>query len=96
VRICLLDLAELDLQEGYEFYELREIGVGGYFLDSLFAEIDSLVLYSGIHSKCFGYYRMLCSRFPYAVYYTIEQETVLVWRILDLRKNPEWIEEQLG
>ncbi len=42
----------------------------------------------------FGCHRMLCERFPYAIYYTIHGETVFVWRVLDLRRDPSWIASQ--
>jgi predicted dithiol-disulfide oxidoreductase (DUF899 family) len=45
VRIEILDEAQEDLIEGIYFYENRETGVGSYFLDCLFSDIDSLILY---------------------------------------------------
>lgn len=52
-----------DLAAGREFYNRQREGVGSYFSDSLFAEIDSLVLYAGIHRMQFGYHRLLAKRF---------------------------------
>ena len=94
MRVQILDLAEVDLQEGFDFYERQESGVGVYFLNSLFSDIDSLVLYAGIHPMKFGFPRMLCQRFPYAVYYSVDGMTVSVWRVLDLRRDPTWIANQ--
>ncbi len=53
-----------DLAAGRQFYDRQQQGVGDYFFDSLFAEIDSLVLYAGIHRIQFGYHRLLATRFP--------------------------------
>jgi len=79
-----------DLARGYRFYDMQELGVGAYFFDSVFSDIDSLALYAGIHPKIFDYYRMLTRRFPYAVYYEIlESEVAAVWRVLDLRRDPK-------
>ena len=64
------------------------VGVGGYFLDSLFSDIDSLVLYAALHRKVFGFHRMLSKRFPYAIYYQIESREMVVYRVLDCRQNP--------
>jgi len=50
VKIEILDEAEADLIEGFHFYEYQETGLGWYFLDSLFSDIDSLLLYAGIHN----------------------------------------------
>lgn len=49
MRLRILDSALEDLDQGRIFYERQGEGLGAYFLDSLFAEIDSLVLYAGIH-----------------------------------------------
>ena len=49
MRIEILDEAEGDLVEGFHFYEGQETGLGWYFLDSLFSDIDSLLLYAAIH-----------------------------------------------
>jgi len=56
-----------DLANGRRFYDSQELGVGDYFFDSIFADIDSLKLYAGIHPQVFGFHRMLTQRFPYAV-----------------------------
>ena len=44
MRIEILDEAESDLIEGFHFYDGQEPGLGSYFLDSLFSDIDSLLL----------------------------------------------------
>ena len=56
MRIEILDEAQEDLIEGFRFYENRETGVGSYFLDCLFSDIDSLILYAGIHQIIYGYH----------------------------------------
>ncbi|MFZ2448900.1 MAG: hypothetical protein WAW36_00070 [Methylovulum miyakonense] len=56
-----------DLQQGKDFYEANQEGIGDYFFDSVIADIESLRLYAGIHSKQFGLYRMLAKRFPFAI-----------------------------
>jgi len=55
MRLRILESAKEDLIEGYHFYEEQTPGLGAYFLDLLFADIDSLVVYAGIHSKVNGH-----------------------------------------
>ncbi|MHB1309435.1 MAG: type II toxin-antitoxin system RelE/ParE family toxin [Limisphaerales bacterium] len=96
MRIRILDSALEDLDRGRLFYERQREGLGVYFMDSLFSEIDSLVLYAGLHRQVFGFHRALAKRFPYAVYYRVEADAVvLVWRVLDLRQAPERIRRAL-
>ena len=88
MRIRLLSLALPDIEAGRRFYERQQSELGDYFLDSLFSDIDSLLLHAGVHQKFFGYHRALSKRFPYAIYYRIEGEDIQVWRVLDCRQNP--------
>jgi hypothetical protein len=37
----------------------------------------------------FEFHRLLAKRFPYAVYYRIDGETCIVFRVLDCRQEPE-------
>ena len=59
MRVRILTSAVRDLAAGQRFYERQGEKLGDYFLDSLFADIDSLALYAGIHRKVFGYHRLL-------------------------------------
>ncbi len=81
--------AERDLLIGFEFYESQSDGLGQYFLDSLFADIDALALYAGMHPKPLaGLHRSLAKRFPFAVYYDFDGHTAVVLAVLDCRRNP--------
>lgn len=91
MNVRILRPALEDLAAGREFYDRQSEGVGSYFFDSLFAEIDSLVLYAGIHGPRFGHHRLLAKRFPYAIYYRVAGSEVIVHRVLDCRRDPKWI-----
>lgn len=95
MKVAISQQAQDDLLAGYRFYERQHKGVGQYFLDSLFSDIDSLVLYAGVHLRVRGYYRMIAKRFPFAVYYKIENREARVRRVLDCRRNPTWLQRQL-
>jgi hypothetical protein len=70
VKIVIQSSALADLADGFDFYERNELGLGGYFLDSLYSDIDSLQLYAGIHAIHFGkHHRLLSKRFPCGIYY---------------------------
>lgn len=78
------------------FYERQQESLGEYFQDSLFSDIDSLLLFPGVHRVVFGYYRLLSKRFPYAVYYKYDGgDQILVFRILDMRRHPNAIADDL-
>lgn len=97
MTIRILESAKKDLIRGFHFYEQQEKRLGNYFLDSLYSDIDSLIICSGTHPVKFGeYYCMLSKRFPFAIYYKIKDDDVLIDAILDCRQNPDVTEKRLG
>ncbi len=95
MKIKILDEAQADLREGAQFYERQNSGLGTYFLDSLFSNIDSLLIYAGVHIQVDGYFRLLSKTFPFAVYYTSDGNMIKVHAVFDCRKNPNKTIEQL-
>ena len=96
MRVVILEDAAADLELGTQFYEACAAGVGDYFLDSILSDLDSLVLFAGVHPLCFQFHRMLSRRFPFGIYYEVEGETAYVYAILDLRRDPLWIQQRLA
>lgn len=95
MRVQVLDEATRDLADGYRFYEHQAEGLGDYFLDSIWSDINALRLYAGVHAVYHGCHRLLSKRFPFAVYYRIEDRIARVRAVLDCRRDPEWISERL-
>jgi hypothetical protein len=93
--VVLVEAAE-DIEQARDFYDGQEPGVGGYCADSLVADIASLALYHGIHARHFGFYRMLAHRFPFGIYYQDTATETRVFAVLDLRRNPNWIRNELS
>lgn len=87
-EILVLRDALEDLEDGRDFYEGREAGIGKYFWDSLISDIESLYLYAGIHSTIDGFYKMLSKRFPYAIYYSFDDHTVRIIAVLPMKRDP--------
>jgi hypothetical protein len=56
MKIEILPAANEDLINGYHFYEQQQTGIGDYFLDSLFADINSLIIYHGAHRLLFNHH----------------------------------------
>jgi hypothetical protein len=92
--VILKDVSD-DLNNGIDFYDQMEAGVGDYFWDNLIADIESLIIYAGIHNKKYGFYRMFSKRFPYAIYYEIKDRIAYVVAVLPMRRDPEWIKKKV-
>jgi hypothetical protein len=95
MKIKILASASDDLINGYNFYEMQSNGLGSYFKNSLYSDIDSLMVMAGIHQKHFNYYRLLSKHFPFAVYYKINNDIASIYAVLDCRQSPLSIREEL-
>jgi len=97
MKIRILDQAEDDLVDGYNFYEYQSPGLGTYFLDCIYSDVESLLLYAGIHRIVHrDYHRMLSERFPFAIYYTVSGDEIKIHAIIDCRRDPAWIRDRLN
>lgn len=96
MKIFFHTSASEDLISGYYFYEKQQEGLGDYFLDTLYSDIDSLTIYGGMHARYQSYYQMLSKRFPFAIYYKMDVDVVYIYAVVDCRKDPGWIEQHLS
>lgn len=64
-------------------------------METFYADIELLRQHAGIHRRVFDYHRALSTRFPFAIYYDIHEQEIRIWRVLDCRRNPQWIKRQL-
>jgi len=71
-------LRKCGLMDGFWFYENQESGLGDYFMDSMYAELGALRLYAGIHVRRFDFHRAIAKRFPYSIYYEVEEGQFVV------------------
>ena len=95
-RVVVLTEAAEDLERARDFYDAQEHGIGDYCTDSLVTDIESLALYHGIHPLEFGFHRMLAQRFPFGIYYRETKNETQVFAVLDLRRNPNWIRNEIS
>ncbi len=96
MTLLVLEAARDDLIAGFAFYEAREHGIGDHFLACLYSDVESLRIFGGIHRRVYkNLQRSLSNRFPFAIYYTVENNAVVVRAILDCRRNPSWIRSRL-
>ena len=95
MTINIAKSAQQDLLEGFAFYEKQKEGLGDYFLNILFSDIDELLDTAGMYPLFFNYHRKLSRTFPFAIYYKVRDEMIYIYAILDCRRKPSWIRQKI-
>jgi plasmid stabilization system protein ParE len=91
-RIENKPIVDSDVEAAFEWYEGEEPGLGYEFLDEVRAAYlriqDGPLKYHVLGS---GVRRAFTRRFPYAVYFSIEGDAVIMLAVLHAARNPaEW------
>ena len=91
-RLVSAPYADLDVEAAFEWYENERAGLGLEFLDELRATYnriaDGPLKYLLIRS---GIRRALLRRFPYAVYFAVEGDVLVVLTVLHASRDPaDW------
>ena len=81
--------AAADIDEAFLWYERQRAGLGNEFLAAVQSAIDNVVahptMYPVIHRET---RRVLVPRFPYAIFYRVYGEVVVVVACLHGRRDP--------
>jgi plasmid stabilization system protein ParE len=87
-RVIIRPNAEADLQDARSWYESQRIGLG----DELLVEVRNAVQLlaeqperRSIHYN--GFRRLITRRFPYKIFYRVEGDCVIVFRILHAKRD---------
>lgn len=91
-RLVAEPRANLDVAAAYQWYENERVELGLEFLDQLRATYDRIAhdpfQYQDLES---GIRRALLRRFPYATYFAVEADVVVVLAVLHASRDPaEW------
>jgi toxin ParE1/3/4 len=87
---------EADVIAGYSWYETKSIGLGEDFLRIFYAAANDLIwnplLYPIVYND---FRRRLLRRFPYALYFTIEGDQIIVFGLFHCARDPQTVDEVL-
>jgi hypothetical protein len=87
---------EEDVINGYVWYETKSRGLGEDFLRMFYASANEIpgnpLLYPKVYQD---FQRRLIRRFPYAIYFTIENNRIIVFGLFHCARNPQTISTTL-
>lgn len=88
IRYTERALTEIDL--GILWYEEQKRGLGSDFLDCVEVAVQNISLNPQIYQKRYSNFRGCpIRRFPFSIFYTIEDVEIIIHSVFDNRQNPQ-------
>lgn len=88
MQVIVSELAVADIREGHAFYARQDIRVAEHFVETVTSKLHLLESIGGVHVSVHKCFRMLAFPFPFAIYYAIRSDIVVVRAVLDCRRSP--------
>lgn len=96
LKLFLQPEAEGDIQEAYLWYEEQDEGLGEEFLRAVDAGLAAVQRMPNAHAPVYrNIRRVLLRRFPYSVFYFIEDERIIVLGCFHVRRDPKSWQDRL-
>ena len=96
MQIVIERAAQADIRAIIRFYEKCEPGAGSYFLQHFRQEVPRLLEATEPRRERLGFCFIKMRRFPIGIYFLAQQDAAKVCAVLDLRRDPAAIREELG
>lgn len=95
MRYRLLSVADSELAEAAKWYEAQATGLAQEFLDEFEAVMGRIMRFPEAWTRIGARHRRcLFRRFPYAVLYSHTEAEINVAGVVDLRRDPQHIEQR--
>lgn len=84
------DRAKDDLDTAFMWYEKQRRGLGFEFLDCVELGIWNMLRFPEMYAAVYSdFRRCVIRRFPFALFYTIEKNEIVVHSVFDNRQDPQ-------
>lgn len=98
MRVTFNELAERELNDAAEYYELERPGLGTVFIAEVQRCTEGIVAYPQAAPPVRGAIRRrLCQRFPYGLLYPVTGDEIRILAVIHLRRRPGcWVGRKQG
>ena len=89
MKVFYTERGREDLNVAFSWYEQQRTGLGLAFLDCVEEVIETICSMPRLYPEYYkSFRRALVRRFPFSVFYTVEEEMIVVHAVFDNRQNP--------
>ena len=94
--IRFVDEVKKDVLSAYFWYEEQSNGLGGVFLSDIYSKLNLQRFSPYMYQEIFlDVRRVLSKRFPYAIYYRIQEDFIVIYGVFHTRKDPTEIKRSI-
>ena len=91
MEIRFLELAQLELDEAFQYYEYQQKDLGLRFINEVENSIELIRYYpQGWQSLSKNSRRCLIKNFPYGIIYQVRENHILITAIANLHRKPNY------
>jgi len=96
MRSEFLEIAEIELDEGFEYYESTQPDLGHRFVKEVKSSVKRIESYpQAWHRVTENARRCLVKNFPYGIVYQIKNELILIVAVANLHRKPNYWKERI-
>ena len=90
MKLKYTDRSLEDIDNAVTWYEYQRKGLGFEFLDCIEVAIERILRFPELYEKQYkNFRRCVIGRFPFSVYYTIEDNILIIHSVFDNRQYPD-------
>ena len=90
-NLIIRSYAEQEISDITSWYEERLTGLGKRFLENIDSTLKSILENPLVYHKVYkNYRRALLGKFPYGVYYFIEENNIFVFAVYHEKRDPDF------
>ena len=91
MKIYFLEIAETELDDAFEWYEVQQKQLGKQFINELEAAIKRIIAYPEYNTLIDSEIRRcLIKRFPYGIFYKVNSEQIVIIAVAHLHRKPNY------
>jgi hypothetical protein len=91
MKVRFLSVADRELADAFTWYEQAQDGLGDALIDEVDRTVHRIARYpESCQVAGDGLRRVLVNRFPYGLWYAVEQDTLVVYAVAHLHRRPRY------
>ena len=91
MNIRFIELAQNELDDAFDWYEMEQSGLGRRFLAEIQSALKRITAFPGSCSVIApGLRRCMTRKFPYMLVYGLEKDTVIIVAVAHMHRTPHY------